>query len=177
VSRMHVAADAMQIAKRDRLRWTSILASRGDFVVANLAVFGLGLNLFVLNALVAITRRQFVCTRVLEECLGVGVIEEVKATYFVWTVVTAISSTDTAVVDHVVKSFMTVNRRSDRTNRFARSILTVMTGHRLMNDHLVIVLSRLFVVQVVTVVTVDANPVHLATAANIITSDNRHIVF
>ena len=168
---MHVAADAVQIAKRDRFSWTRVLTSRCDFVVANFAEFSLGLNLGVLNALdavstflhhtaaangdfrvhhqvlqIAVTRRQLVCARVLEECFGVGVVEEVKATYFVRTVVAAITRTDTAVVNHVVKAFATVNGRRDRTNRLARSVLTVVTGHRLVNDHLVIVLGRVIVV-------------------------------
>ena len=121
--------------------------------------------------------RKLVSSRVFQECLGVAVVEEVETTNFVWTVVAAVTRSDTAVVNHVVQTFATVNRCGNRANRFARSVLTVVTGDGLVNDDFVIRLSSVFVVKVVAVVAVDANPVHLATTPNFCSTHNGNVVF
>ena len=147
----------VEIAELDRLGWTSVLASGRDFVGSDFPVFNLGENLLVGDSLgtvstllhhastadgdfwihhqvlqLTVTGRKLVRARVFEQRNGVTVIQVIEATHLVRTVVAAISSSDTAVVNHVVEAFVAVNRRGNRTNRFAWSILTVMAGDGLL---------------------------------------------
>ena len=56
----------------------------------------------------------------------------------------------------------------------ARCVFAVVAGNRLVHQHLVF---RLGVVQVVTVITIDAKPVHFAPSPNIVFANNGDVVF
>ena len=200
----NLAIQVVQIAKADRARWTSVLASGRDFVGADrTTAFVLGLDFDVLDSLytvstllhhtatsnrnvrvhhqalhLQISRLKLVCAGVFDKRLSIAVVQVVKATDFVRTVVTAVTSTDTAVVNHVVQAFVRVNGRGNRTNGFARSVFAVVTSYRLVNDLVVVVFFLVVVgVQVATVVAVDANPMQLAASPNFCFADNRDVVF
>src|SRR5204863_865189 len=75
---------------------------------------------------------------------------------------------DTAVVHHVVQPFVAVNGGADRTDDLAGRVLTVHAGHRLK--------VRLRVVGRSAIVAVDSNPVHLASAQDLVLPDDRNVV-
>ena len=133
-----------------------------------------------------VTFWNLVGTRVFEECFGITVVEEIESAYFVRTVVATVSSSDTAVVNHVVKAFVAVNRRGDWADRLARSVLTVMASDRLVNnlnlirDRLCFVVVRksigVFDVEIVAIVAIDSHPMHLSPAPNIVFTNNWNVV-
>ena len=53
----------------------------------------------------------------------------------------------------------------------------MVTGNGLVNDDFVVRCSSVFVVEVVAVVAVDANPVHLTTTPNFCSTHNWNVVF
>ena len=97
--------------------------------------------------------------------------EEIEPAHFVWTVVRTILGADAAVVNHVVQAFCTVHCRVNRTDRFARRVLAMHARHRHEIDALWMIRIEAFVVSI------DANPMHLAATHNFVFTDNRNIVF
>src|ERR1043166_2943521 len=82
-----------------------------------------------------------------------------------------------------------MNRRVHRTNIFAWRGFAMLAEHRLRDDlhvvnpflELLLVVSfksieRLFLGRIARVITINAQPVHLASAANQILADYRHVV-
>src|SRR5690606_4212031 len=57
--------------------------------------------------------------------------EPVEPTHLVRTVISAITGSHTTVVNHLVLSLTSVHGCSNRTNSFTRSMITVLTHHRL----------------------------------------------
>ena len=191
----------MQIAEFDRLRRTCILASAGNFVWSNRSSFVFRLDFRILDSLdavraffhytptsdchfwihhqvlqVTVAGRHFVGSGIFDQRYCIGVIEIVKATNLVGAVVATIPRPNTPVVNHVVEPLAAVHGRGDRANRFAGSILAMVTGYRLMHDYLVVIPGVLGE-EVVTVIAVNPHPVHLAAAPHIVFADNRDIVF
>src|SRR5690606_4770340 len=112
--------------------------------------------------------------------LTLVVIEEVEAADLIRTIVRAITSADTTVVGHRVEAFLIVDSGVDRAYRFAGREFAVLAGHRLkrnlriLGDHRIAGAAegRSFQFSV-RVVTIQADPVHLATAQDLILADDR----
>src|SRR5262249_38389399 len=118
-----------------------------------------------------------------------------EAPDFVGTVVRAVPRADAPVIRHYVQTFLIVGGGIDRTDVFARSRLAMLAKHRL-RDYLRIInpiLELLFRFRIKSfeetlpcfrggfcdtpgVVTVDPEPVHLATAVDLHLADDRDIV-
>src|SRR5262249_23006626 len=97
-------------------------------------------------------------------------VEVVEAAHFVRAVVGAVPRTDAAVVGHVVEAFGAVLGRSHRTDVLAGRFLAVLASDRLIDN------ARIAGV-VTREVTVQADPVHLATALHFELADSRDVVF
>src|SRR5262249_51824607 len=100
--------------------------------------------------------------------LEIGEQQEVEATHFVRTVVGTVPCADAAVVDHVIQAFGGMHGRAHRTHRLAGSILALHAGHGLEED--------LRTGSVAMVISVDADPLHLAATAYLVFADDREIV-
>ncbi len=172
----------VQIAEFDRLSRTGLLAGRHDVPVGQIPALTLGVDLPVLDPLHAVgallhhaarPHRDFRIHGQLHQLVAgtrhtLGVVEIVETPHLVRAVVGTVPRTDAAVVDHVVQAFLAVDRRGDRADLFARRILAVMTRHRLMH--------RLGIVQLAAEVPVDAQPMHLASPADLLLAHDRHVV-
>lgn len=206
-----IAFEIVQVTKLDGLGWTGILTSGSDFVGTNLAMLDLGLNFSGLNALNAVgaflhytttangdfrvhhqvlqfsvTFGNLVGTGVLKESFCIAVVEEVKSTHLIRTVVTAVSSTDAAVINHVVKPFVAVHRCGDRADGFAWSILTVVTSDWLVHNlnfirhrFSFVVISKsigVFDVEIVAIVAINSHPMHFSATPNIVFTNDWNVV-
>ena len=74
------------------------------------------------------------CMLVVRETICAGVIRPVETTYFIRTVVCAISCTDTTVISHLVDAFAAVVGCSYRANVFTGSVIAMLAKHRLENS-------------------------------------------
>ena len=129
---------------------------------------------------------NLVGTRVFEECFGITVVEEIESAYFVRTVVATVSSSDTAVVNHVVKPLAAVDCCGDWADRFAWSIFTVVTSDWLVdnlnlirNRFSLVVVSKsigVFDVEIVAIVAINSHPMHFSAAPNIVFANDRNVV-
>ena len=99
------------------------------------------------------------------------VIEPVEATNLVGTVVRAEARADAPVVNHLVETIGAVHGRFNRTDVLARRLLAVLTQHGLWGQ-----LRRLGGPFIGARVPIDAQPVHLASLANVVGADHRHVV-
>lgn len=210
MSLSNVAFKIVQVTELDRVGRTRVLASGGDFIGTDFSFFDFRLDLARLNSLNAvgaffhdtaaadgdfgvhhqvlqfsIALRNLVGTRIFEEGLGIAVVEEIESPHFIRTVVAAIPSADTAVVNHVVEALAAVYRRGDGTNGFTRSIFAMMTGDRLVDD-LNFVRRYLFFVgrgkiefgiEVVAVIAINSHPMHFSPSPNFVLADDRNVVF
>src|SRR5207302_9568708 len=84
-------------------------------------------------------------------------------------VVRAIARADATVVNHVIQAYGAVRGRVHRTDRLARRVLAMHARHRLEEwpD---------WIYFVAFVISIDANPVHLAAARHLFFADDRNIV-
>ena len=98
------------------------------------------------------------------------VIKEVESTHLVRAVVTAVARTDATVVDHVVQAVQIMDGGRHRAHLLARRVLAVHAGHRLHAIRLGLRCGAALEV------TVNTNPVHLATASHLILTDDRNVV-
>src|SRR5687768_14282569 len=110
---------------------------------------------------------------VIREAISSHIIGPVKTTYFKRTVISAISCTDTTVISHLVDTFRTVIGSSHRTNILTRSIITMLTHHRLKYHTFQII--RIFFITYK--VAVNTQPVHIMVAKYLTLTNNGHIVF
>src|SRR5262249_49399281 len=94
--------------------------------------------------------------------------EEVEAAHLVGAVVRAETRAHAPVVDLDVQAFAVVNRRADGTHGLARRVLAVHARHGL-EEHARCLHRSL-------VVSIDANPVHLAPARDLFLADRRYVV-
>ncbi len=108
--------------------------------------------------------------------LAAEVVEVVESTHLVRAVVGAVAGADAAVVDHCVEAVRGVHGRRDGTHLLARCVLALLTGHRLHRDGCrligVVSLGRLLEAEV----PVDPEPVHLASAEDLVLADDRDVV-
>src|SRR6266446_2154396 len=161
----------VNVSKNNCFSGTDRGTSGDDFTIANRAVFPLGVDFGVLNALDAISAffhytataycnfgiaHQFICWSI-----PVLVQQEIEAPNFVWTVIRAVSGTDTAVINHVVQALRTVNRGMHRAHRLAWRVFTMHTRHR----HEIRPFRTIFVGT--TMIAVYAQPVHFTPALNL----------
>ena len=98
------------------------------------------------------------------------VIKEVESTHLVRAVVTAVARTDATVVDHVVQAVQIMDGGRHRAHLLARRVLAVHAGHRL---YAICVRLRC---GAALEVTVNTDPVHLATASHLILTNDRNVV-
>src|SRR5262249_48950170 len=98
----------------------------------------------------------------------VGVLEEVEAPDLVGAVVRAVARAHAAVVDHVVEALGAVGGRRHGADQLAGGVLALHAGHRLEE--------RLGVGRVAPVIAVDAQPVHLAAAEDLVLADDGDVV-
>jgi len=100
--------------------------------------------------------------------LALSVVVEVETTHFKGTVIRAVASPDTAVINHVVETLRAVYGSRDRAYVLTRSGLTLLA-----RDRLVYYLGLCLVTDEVAVHT---NPMHLTTAADLILTDHRDVI-
>src|SRR5262249_33476928 len=96
------------------------------------------------------------------------VIEEVEAPHLERAVVQAVARADAAVVGHVVQAFRAVAGRADRADLLAGRVLALLARHRLRD--------RLRLLGLAAEVAIDADPVHLARAADAVLADDEDVV-
>jgi len=99
-------------------------------------------------------------------------VHPVEVTYFVRAVVSAIFSTDTTVVSHLVQALAAVIGSRYRTNVFARGVIAMLTQHRLEY--------RLYAIRIfghASKITVDTQPVHFMRFQHMFFTHYRNIVF
>src|SRR6185369_7926012 len=148
------------------------------FAILNLAIFALGINPVLVDALHAVCAffhdpaaahghvgiahhlvlRSF---PVLEE-------EEIEAPHLVGTVVGAIACAHAAVVHHVIQTFAAVHRRTNRADHFAGSVLALLAGHRLEVG--------LGIGAVTLEISIHAQPVHVPPEHSLLLADDGDIV-
>lgn len=92
----------------------------------------------------------------------------VEASNLVRTGVRAVASSDAAIIGLNVHTFLIMRGRIDWTNRFAGCVVTVLTGNRL--------IAQLGIIDGTAEVTVNANPVHLATDHHLFAADLRDVI-
>src|SRR4030095_13437185 len=101
-----------------------------------------------------------------DRALLVGVpLVEIEAPHLVGAVVRAVLRADAAVVRHLVEALGAVRRRGHGADDLAGSLLAVHAEDRLVVD------GRVF--RRALVVAVDADPVHFASAADLVLPDDR----
>ena len=135
------------VSEDDGLSRTGLLASRHDVTVSKFSCRLLRLNACLVNALNAVRallhnstasdrdigivehsekrNSWFVIYANVKLSLVIRVVEVVEASHLVGAVVRAVASTHAAVVNHLVESFVTVNRRSYWANGLARSLFAM----------------------------------------------------
>jgi len=125
---------------------------------------------FGLNCIFSVSgMSSYVCVREISAPLGPRKTEEVEPAHLVRAVVRAVARPDAAVVGHVVQALGAVRRRVDRAHVSRRGLFALhardgLEGH----------LRRVRVVA--DVVAVDADPVHLATAEDLLLADEGDVV-
>ena len=109
----------------------------------------------------------------------VVVVEEIEAAHLVGAVVRAIPRADAAVVGHDVEALVVVDGGVDRADRLARRVLALLAGHRL-EEHLrvleILRVLRIAAGHVGGEIAVDADPVHLAAAHDLVLADDGDVV-
>ncbi len=95
--------------------------------------------------------------------------QEVESPHLIGTVIRAVARADAAVVDHVVQAFARVNGRLYRTNKLAGRVFALHARDRLEET--------LGIVTRPVVISVDAQPVHVAALERLLFADDRNIVF
>src|ERR1051325_5064914 len=173
------ALRVVRIAEDDGLRRAHGLTGGDDLAVTYRSALFFGFDLRHLNALYAVgaflhhTARAHGHFRVTHQLIGwrveILVEQEVEAPHLVRTVVRAVARPNATVVDHHVQAFRIVHGRVDGTDRLAGRVLAVHTG----DGH---ELRGLRVVVVAFEVGVNANPVHLAAALDLLLADDGDIV-
>src|SRR5262249_12249813 len=152
---------------------------RQDFAVKNPAAFHLGVNLRVPDALHAITAflhdaprpHRHVRVVLLPHALRpvIAECEEIKATDLVGAVVGTEARPHTTLIDHLVESIGTMDRRYHGANILARSVLAVHARHGLK----VIFRGPL---KWPRDVAINAKPMHLAAGGHLILANHRNVV-
>ena len=99
----------------------------------------------------------------------IGVLKEVEASDFVRAVVGTKARAHATVIDLKVQTFVIVNSGFNRANEFARSVLAMHAWH----GHMI----KFGVIQGAAVVSIDADPVHLAIASDLIFADYGNVIF
>src|SRR5690606_12200642 len=190
----------IDIAKDNCARRTSDLAGRLDLAILNGSPLFLRVELAQLNTLYTEgallhntagtncdLRVQYHLTqhRVhggihILELTVIVILEPVEATYLVRAVVRTIPRTYATIVRHLVQALRTVCGSCYRAYRFARSVVAMLTKHRLENHFRILcsvfeftpVIDR----SVAAVVAVDAQPVHLATVDDFLATHKGNVV-
>src|SRR5581483_3752145 len=94
--------------------------------------------------------------------------QEVKATYFVRTVVVAVPRAHAAVINHVIEAFAAMYGRADRTNQLTRRVFALHAGHRLEE--------RARIGAIALVICVHPQPVHVPALVDLLLPDHRNVV-
>src|SRR5215472_297047 len=174
----HLARLVVEVAEGDHLRRARLLAGCNDLAIANRAGLLVGFNLRRVDALHEVAALLHdaarsngdvrIAHRLQALGLEIGVEQEVEAPHLVWAVVGAVAGAHATVVNHRIEAFGRMYRCADRTNLFARSVLTVLAGHRLE--------VRARRRQIAFVVRIDAQPLHVSADPDLLLADNRNIV-
>ena len=174
------AGAIVEIAEHDGVRGAGLLASRLKRSVGNRGlVLDVSVRLRLANSLDA-ERALFHHAAVANGDVRVGLhlnlerkrlgpVVEVVPPHLVRAVVGAVPRADAAVVHHRVDAVRRVNGRVDRADLLARRVLAVDAHHR-HGDHARV---RLIGAHVVAV---HPEPVHLATARDLVLADDRNVV-
>src|SRR5208282_5210964 len=166
------------IAENDRVSWAGLLAGGLQFAILNFAIFALGIDAVLGDALHAISTffhdaaaahghiriaHHLVLRRfpILEE-------KEVEAPHFVWAVIGTIARAHAAVVDHVIQAFGAVHSCAHGTHYFARRILTLHA-----RDGLEVCLG---IIAVALIIGIDTQPVHVAADHDLLFANDRNVV-
>src|ERR1039458_7244092 len=99
----------------------------------------------------------------------IGEQEEIEAAHFVGTVVGAVAGADATVINHVVEALARVTGGLHGADQLAGGVLALHARDGLIID--------LGIGDFALVVTVDAQPVHGAAAANLVLADDGDVVF
>src|SRR5262245_24478621 len=133
----HPAGWIVDITKNNRPRWTGGLTGGDYLTITDGAVFELGLNAGSADTLHTVraffhnaagTHRDLGIVQQLQaRRVIVGILQKVKASYLIRTVVGAVARANTAVVDHVVEPFLIMHGSVRWADDLARGVFTVHT--------------------------------------------------
>src|SRR5579872_5472966 len=173
------AVGIVNVAEDDGLRRTRLLASGDDFAVANRTILLFRLDFYRVDALHAVGAFFHHAAAAHADVgiahakqagrLPIRVQQEIEAAHFIRTVVGAVARAHAAVVDHFVQAFRAVDRRGHRADHFAGGILAVHA-----EDRFVV---RPRIVYAAFIVTVDADPVHVAADHDFFFANHGDIIF
>ena len=132
-----LAVRVVHVAESDRIRRTSRLTSRYDLAITDLTAVFFSLDpghrdslrtvRTFLHDAAAADRHFRITHQLVLRRVPILIKEEVETSDLIRTVVRAITCSDTAVVNHVVKALGTVNRSMHRTHNLARSLFALLT--------------------------------------------------
>src|ERR1700682_3868189 len=180
------------VAEDDGFRRAGGLASGDDFAVLDRAILFFRFDARVVDALHAIgallhdaaaAHGDFRIAQELElRSLPILEAHEIEAAHFVRAIVGAIARADAAVVDHVVQAFGAVHRGADGADLLARRIFALHAGNGLeegfgIGERVIFIGARTVGGGAGVVIAVDADPVHLAAAENLVLADHGDIIF
>src|SRR5262249_19275322 len=173
----NTALGIIEIAEDDRARRARLLTGGVDVAILERRAVALGFDLGFLDALhtegaflhnPARTHGDIGIQHQVCQAVFARVVEPVEAACFVRTIVGAVPSADAAVVDLLVQTLVAVDGGESGADRLARRVFALLAHHRLVGDFDLIGRAG--------VVTVDADPVHLAAAADFVAADYRRVV-
>ena len=188
----HAAVRVVGIAKDDGLGRAGSFARGHNFAVGDWAILLFRLDARVVDALHAVralfhnaaaAHGHFRIAQQLERRrLPILEAQEIEAAHLVGAVVRTIARADAAVVNHVVQAFGAVHGRADRANLFARRVFALLARHRLeirlwIRQRVVFVRGRIVRAGFCQVIAIDADPVHLAAAHDLIFADDCECCF
>src|SRR4029077_15011651 len=180
------------VAKNDGLGGARRLAGGDNFAVANGTILLFGLDARVVDALHTVSaflhdpaaaHGDFRIAHKLElRRFPILEAQEIEAAHFVRTVVGAVARADTAVVDHVVQAFGTMDRGAYWADLLARSVFALHARNWLekgfrISERIIVVSARVVCRSIRFVIAVDANPVHFAATQNLVFADDWNVVF
>src|SRR5690606_32203003 len=175
----NLAAWIVDVAKNDCPSWAGLLTSRHHIAVANWPFVHSRRNtrctdpLHTIGAFLDHASPACSDVRIMDLVRSLGrplvIVEPIETPNFVGAVVRACPRADTPAVDHLIEPFAGVHRRVHRANNFTRRFFAMHAKHGLEE--------RLGLVCASSVVSVDAQPVHLASTGDLFRPDDRHIVF
>src|SRR4029077_8423124 len=99
----------------------------------------------------------------------IGIKPEIESPHFIGAVIRAVACADTAVVNHLVETFVIVERCADGTDEFAGGLLAMHARHGLK--------IRFRIFEAAAIVIVDPDPLHVASGHDFVFADDGDVIF